>query len=100
MKIKLIVLFVTLAFLANPALAKKDKNKGLPPGLAKNQERGKPLPPGWQKKLHRGDVISADIYSHATIVVPVNKHGLITVSIEGHLFRLEKTTRKIVKILD
>lgn len=100
MKIKLLILFLSLAFLANPALAKKDKHKDLPPGLAKNQQRGKPLPPGWQKKLHRGDIIDVDIYHHAKIVVPVDKHGLITVSIEGHLFRLEKATRKIIKILN
>jgi hypothetical protein len=28
----------------------KGKNKGLPPGIAKNLERGKPLPPGIAKR--------------------------------------------------
>ena len=32
----------------------RNQGKGLPPGLAMNQERGKPLPPGWQKKLVPG----------------------------------------------
>ena len=99
MKYKLLVFSITLAFLNTPALGKHDKHDNLPPGLAKNQKRGKPLPPGWQKKLHRGDIIDADIYAHASIVVPVDSHGHLTVSIEGHLFKLEKATRKILKIL-
>lgn len=86
----------------SPLYAKNDKgnkHNGLPPGLQKNMERGKPLPPGWQKKLHRGDILEADIYRHAKIVVPLDKHGLITVSIEGQLLRLVKDTREIIDIL-
>lgn len=99
MKTQLIILATLMAFLVNPVAAKNNKSKGLPPGLEKNQKRGKPLPPGWQKKLRRGDVLDIDIYRHGKIVVPVDKHGLITLSIEGHLLRLDKVTRKIVDIL-
>ncbi len=35
----------------------RDKDLGLPPGLAKNYRKGKPLPPGWQKKVNSGYVI-------------------------------------------
>jgi hypothetical protein len=42
----------------------RDRDRGLPPGLAKNLERGKPLPPGWQKKVSRGYVIEDDYYEH------------------------------------
>lgn len=35
----------------------RDRDLGLPPGLAKNYRRGKPLPPGWQKKVNNGYVI-------------------------------------------
>lgn len=42
----------------------KDREHGLPPGLAKNLRRGKPLPPGWQKKLNRGYVMD-DIWWNA-----------------------------------
>jgi len=38
-----------------------DKERGLPPGLAKNYLRGKPLPPGWQKKVYGGYVIGDDL---------------------------------------
>lgn len=38
----------------------RDRDHGLPPGLAKNLQRGKPLPPGWRKKLSPGVVIAAD----------------------------------------
>ena len=100
MKLKLLIFITSLALFANPAIAKKDKHKGLPPGLEKNQQRGKPLPPGWQKKLRKGDILAADIYAHAKIVVPVNKHGVITVSIEGQLLKLDKVSLKIVDILN
>ena len=38
----------------------KDREHGLPPGLAKNLRRGKPLPPGWRDKVSRGYVIEDD----------------------------------------
>ena len=38
----------------------RDKEHGLPPGLAKQYRAGRPLPPGWQKKVHNGYVIEDD----------------------------------------
>ncbi len=38
----------------------RDKEHGLPPGLAKNLDRAKPLPPGWRDKVSRGYVIEDD----------------------------------------
>ena len=100
MKTQLIALLISLTFIVSPAIAKQDKHNGLPPGLEKNQQRGKPLPPGWQKKLEKGRILDIDIYHHAKIVVPVDKHGIITVSIEGRLLKLDKVTRRIVDILN
>jgi len=84
------------------AFAKNDKqkkHKSLPPGLQKKHQRGQPLPPGWQKKLHVGSVLDIDIYHHAKIIKSVGVHGHITVSIEGHILRIVKDTRKIVEII-
>ena len=97
---KLIIFFISLAFITGPAFAKNDKHKGLPPGLEKNQKRGKPLPPGWQKKLVKGHILDIDVYHHARVVVPVDAHGIITVSIEGRLLKLDKVSLKIVDILN
>ena len=96
----LVFLLPLLSLILNPAIAKNDKSKGLPPGLQKKQQRGKPLPPGWQKKLRVGHILEAEIYHHAKVVVPVNKHGIITVSIEGRLLKLDKVSLKIVDILN
>lgn len=41
----------------------RTQGEGLPPGLAKNQQRGKPLPPGWQKKLVPGYRIEDELWS-------------------------------------
>ncbi|TKB43210.1 hypothetical protein E8M12_15620 [Thalassotalea mangrovi] len=78
--------------------AKNDKDK-LPPGLKKKAARGE-LPPGWQKKLQRGTVLSYDVYRHRDIVVPVDKHGIVTVKIDGKLIRLVDASREIIDILN
>ncbi len=87
----------SVAFAKNNYKPKKDKS--LPPGLQKKEQQGKPLPPGWQKKLQKGEILDVDVYHHAKIVVPVNNKGLITVSIEGRILKLDKVTRKILDIL-
>lgn len=46
----------------------RTQGQGLPPGLAKNQQRGKPLPPGWQKKLVPGYRIEDNLWSGFTPV--------------------------------
>ncbi|WP_158681585.1 hypothetical protein [Microbulbifer pacificus] len=94
-----VVLIASLAMGATAAIAKPDKNGELPPGLQKKAERGGELPPGWKKKLVRGHVLEDSIYSHAVIVQPVDRHGLITVRIEGELVRLVNATHEIVDIL-
>ena len=90
------------ALLASPAvLAKQDKDhKDLPPGLQKKAARGEPLPPGWQKRYHRGDILDNDIYARGRVVVPLGNDGLITVDIEGTLFKLHDKTRMIIEILE
>ncbi|WP_160152257.1 hypothetical protein [Microbulbifer sp. ALW1] len=92
------VLAVALAGSAGVAMA-KDKSGDLPPGLQKKVERGGELPPGWKKKLQRGYVLEDAIYRHAVIVQPVDRHGLVTVRIEGELVRLVHATHEIVDIL-
>ncbi|MFV8781104.1 hypothetical protein ACNKU7_01665 [Microbulbifer sp. SA54] len=81
------------------AVAKPDKSGDLPPGLQKKVDRGGELPPGWKKKLQKGHRLDDSIYSHAVIVQPVDRHGLVTVRIEGELVRLVHATHEIVDIL-
>jgi len=100
----LLIILVTSLAVNLTAYAKNNykpkKHKSLPPGLQKKEQQGKPLPPGWQKKLQKGHILDIDIYHHAKIVVPVDKRGLITVSIDGRLLKLDKVTRKIIDILN
>ena len=102
MKLFSIILLTTFALAQAPAYAKNDKqhkHKQLPPGLQKKLERGKPLPPGWQKKLAKGNILDADIYARGKIIVPIDKHGIITLKIEHRVIRLIKATREIIDIL-
>ncbi|WP_237057405.1 hypothetical protein [Microbulbifer sediminum] len=88
---------VAVAAGSTSALAKP--NNDLPPGLQKKVENGGELPPGWKKKLQVGHVLERDIYEHGVIVKPVDRHGVVTVSIEGELVRLMHHTHEIVEIL-
>lgn len=72
----------------------------LPYGLQKKLKKGKSLPPGWQKKLYVGSVLDPRIYSHGDIVVPLDRHGLVTLRVEGKLIRLYQASREIVEILN
>lgn len=83
----------------------RDREHGLPPGLAKNLRRGKQLPPGWQKKLRRGHVIERGWWDSLT---PVS-YGLLP-GIERHpdtalylyndrLIRVHEPRREIIDIL-
>ncbi|GAB4349950.1 MAG: hypothetical protein Kow006_12110 [Gammaproteobacteria bacterium] len=96
----LAVTMVAAALVAAPATAKNEKHQGLPPGLKKNVERGKPLPPGWQKKLAVGKPLEPQVYEASEVVVPVDRHGLLTIRVEGKLIRLFEATREIVEILE
>jgi len=79
---------------------KSKKHNSLPPGLQKKQARGQALPPGWQKKLQRGHILDIKVYHDAKIIIPLDDRGLITISIDGRLLRLDKVTRKIIDILN
>ncbi|WP_237067678.1 hypothetical protein [Microbulbifer guangxiensis] len=91
------LLSIALAAGASTALAKPGND--LPPGLQKKVENGGELPPGWKKKLRKGHVLEHDIYRHGVIIQPVDRHGLVTIRIEGEVVRLVHHTREIVDIL-
>lgn len=94
-----VLLMAALVSGSGLAIAKPEKSGDLPPGLQKKVERGGELPPGWKKKLQKGYVLEDAIYDHAVIVQPVDRHGLVTVRIEGELVRLVHATHEIVDIL-
>ncbi|MDH5356307.1 MAG: hypothetical protein OEY09_17830 [Gammaproteobacteria bacterium] len=75
-------------------------SSSLPYGLQKKLQRGQSLPPGWQKKLYVGNVLDMRIYRQSEIVVPVDRHGLVTLRVEGKLIRLYQATREITEILN
>lgn len=97
---RIFALMVLVCFLSAPTFAKKDKEKPLPHGLQKKAAKGEPLPPGWQKKLVKGEILEVEIYRHGEIVVPVDRHGLVTLRIEGKLVRLLDATREIVEVFE
>ncbi len=101
MNTKLIVVSITmLAFLASPAFAKKKKHKHLPPGLQKKLDRGQSLPPGWQKKIARGEVLDINTYRQAEIIIPIDRHGVVSILVEGRVVRLIEATRVILDVFN
>lgn len=82
------------------ALAKNDKDKPLPPGLAKKLENGQPLPPGWQKKLSPGQFLADDYYRRGTVLRKPDTDGIVTIQIEGTVIELFEHSREIVRILE
>jgi hypothetical protein len=92
---------------AAPAGHKKKKAKSLPPGLQKKVARGGELPPGWQMKVIRGEVLSDDVYQHATPLpveltrkLPPAQDGTVLVKVEGKVVRLFEATRTILDVFD
>lgn len=83
-----------------PVPAQQQSTSSLPYGLQKKLQRGQSLPPGWQKKLRVGSVLDPRIYSRGDIVVPLDRHGLMTIRVEGKLIRLYQATREITEILN
>ncbi|MDH4945112.1 hypothetical protein [Sulfurimonas sp. C5] len=78
----------------------RKESSSIPYGLQKRSENtGKPLPPGWQKKLKPGAIMDREVYEHGRIVQPLDKDGLLTISVEGKLVRLYQDTREIIEIL-
>lgn len=80
--------------------SQQSSSSSLPYGLQKKLNRGQSLPPGWQKKLYVGRVLDKRIYRHGDIVVPIDRHGLVTLRVEGKLIRLYQATREIAEILN
>lgn len=98
----LVILSLILSMgMSQSVLAKndKDKQKSLPPGLEKKVAQGKPLPPGWQKKLSVGEVMEREIYQRGKVVTR-DDNGLVTISVEGEIFKVIENTREIVEILN
>ena len=116
------VAIVTIAFLANPAFAKKPKHankhdhkhahdnkqdngqkykkKRLPPGLQKKVDKGQSLPPGWQKKVARGQVLDVRVYRHSRVIIPIDKYGVVSVLVDNKVIRLIQATREILDVFN
>ena len=100
LQIRLITFLILLSLGCSVVYAKNEKHKPLPPGLEKKAQRGQALPPGWQKKLAKGEILDHEVYRHASIVTPLDSHGLITIRVEGKLIRLIQASREIIDILE
>ena len=68
----------------------KSKQKGLPPGIAKNLARGKPLPPGIAKQRLPDDLVHA---------LPAPPRGYERIIVDGKLLLVEVATQVIHDIL-
>ena len=91
------LIITAFMLIAAPASAKNDKEKPLPPGLEKKLKSGKSLPPGWQKKVAVGQVLDAQVYEQAKVILRDN--GLETLNVEGKIIRVLENTREVVEIL-
>ena len=68
----------------------KAKNKGLPPGIAKNLARGKPLPPGIAKKQLPTDLVR---------MLPPVYPGYERVVLDGRVLLVDIATQMIHDVL-
>jgi Ni/Co efflux regulator RcnB len=68
----------------------KHKQKGLPPGIAKNLARGKPLPPGIAKQQLPDGLVHA---------LPAPPRGYERIIVDGKLLLVEVATQVIHDIL-
>jgi hypothetical protein len=75
---------------AEPGQQKKPKNKGLPPGIARNLQRGKPLPPGIAKQQLPGDLVR---------LLPPVRPGYERVVVDGRVLLVELATQVIHDVL-
>lgn len=92
---------------AAPKGRKGRKSRMLPLGLQKKMARGGDLPPGWQMKVAKGEVLSPEVYRHATplpkeltMKLPPAPHGTVLVKVEGKVIRLYEATRTILDVFD
>lgn len=108
---KNIIVLLACLVIVLPAYAKKggkgNKQKSLPPGLAKKVERGQELPPGWQKKIAVGEVLDAEIYKKASSVseeekreLPPSPAGAKLLKIENKIIRVMEATRTILDVFE
>jgi hypothetical protein len=72
------------------AQQKKGKNKGLPPGIAKNLARGKPLPPGIAKQQLPSDLVR---------MLPPVYPGYERVVLDGRVLLVDIATQMIHDVL-
>jgi Ni/Co efflux regulator RcnB len=68
----------------------KHKNKGLPPGIAKNLQRGKPLPPGIAKQYLPDGLIKT---------LPAPPRGYERIIVDGKVLLVEIATQVIHDVL-
>lgn len=68
----------------------KQKNKGLPPGIAKNLQRGKPLPPGIAKQHLPDGLIKT---------LPAPPKGYERIIVDGKVLLVEIATQVIHDVL-
>ncbi|MFQ6371786.1 hypothetical protein [Shewanella sp. YIC-542] len=105
--LSLLAIMAATSLLCSGVAQAKDKehqahasgHKSLPPGLQKKAAKGQPLPPGWQKRYNKGDILETDIYHRGEVTAPANHDGIITLNVDGQLFKLEEKTRRIIDIL-
>jgi len=76
---------------SKPHNNKGKKNKGLPPGIAKNLERGKPLPPGIAKQVLPTGLIG---------LLPPPPHGFERIELAGKILLVEIATQVIHDVLE
>jgi hypothetical protein len=76
---------------AAPRNGKNKKNKGLPPGIAKNLQRGKPLPPGIAKQALPSGLINQ---------LPPAPDGYERIVLSGKVLLVEVATQVIHDVLE
>lgn len=76
---------------SKPHNNKGKKDKGLPPGIAKNLERGKPLPPGIAKQVLPTGLID---------LLPPPPHGFERIELAGKVLLVEIATQVIHDVLE
>ena len=74
----------------NTGAGQYKKNKGLPPGIAKNLARGKPLPPGIAKQVLPQDLVRQ---------LPQVQAGYERVIVDGRVLLIDVATQVIHDVL-
>ncbi|WP_024954483.1 hypothetical protein [Sulfurospirillum arcachonense] len=84
---------------------KKQKQKHLPPGLAKKVQRGGELPPGWKNKIRKGEVVDRNILEQGVLLNKttypkkyVDNYSNIY-KIDNKIIRVMNATNEILDVL-